>query len=845
MKQPDLKPDQYSPLAVTIPYTFHSSSDYPTEVLANRFQAWRAIIKDLVSYLREYASVQEEIVRQQLRLQQAVGISAKSVAVSTHSHQSHHGAGGGGSNHNHKDFDVDEINKFFSPIGNGSIQDIPTILTKFHQQNVSNNSKMLKELNTVIVPKLEELRKDLLIKIKEIKNLQNDFKNNLGKEIQETKNLMSQYYQAIEFSHKFDHGFGSGNSGSGPGSGTTGSSSHGSGNSGEGDHYKYDPYLVKIKLDRQLKRQLKEENYLFQAYENLQNSGSKLESIIVVEIQNYFSQFLSLINQEYSTIPDYLLPSFNKGFLAKESNFEWDSFISKNIPSPAIAINAIGNSNSSIKNGTFIDLNFGSRKYSDLVIADYNSALNLAVREGYLERRSKFLKNYSSGWYVLTCNYIHEFKTPDRKKDQLPVLSIPLDSCQVSEHSKDDGKQGGTYKFVLYSKLANGLIHRSHNWVFRSDTYQNMIDWYNDIKSLTSLATPSARARFLNKKLKLDTHLSPNSVAANRLSRVSTKSTTSNLRPTRTNDTNQSNRRSIKSKDITSQSSNNVNRVSSTFSSKHNGQSPRLNHLINSDGTIITPVESVDKKMTPVSNDGQFQYNHNQQPISNMHVHQDQLLQQQQQQQQQQQHQQNPIVVPQPYMPNYHQGYFMNQNGQQIQQFYDPIKHQYYTIQQAPPPQGPQPQYFPASPQPHQSHSPQPMSENSANQGYFLMYPGQQGQQGQQVQQGQGNNGASSPGPNYGFGGNLPYPTHDSMSKDNGTINDSVMNEGETEKREEEKESIVNSMGGTGVETEPETEVEPNPETEVEPNPETEVEPQSEPQSEEIQQKLQGLNITT
>lgn len=179
----------------------------------------------------------------------------------------------------------------------------------------------------------------------------------------------------------------------------------------------------------------------------------------------------------------------------------------------------------------------------------------------------------------------------------------------------------------------------------------------------------------------------------------------------------------------------------------------------------------------------------------------------------------------------------MNQNGQQIQQFYDPIKHQYYTIQQAPPPQGPQPQYFPTSPQPYQSHSPQPMSENSANQGYFFMYPGQPGQPGQQVQ---GNNGASSPGPNYGFGGNLPYPTHDSMSKDNGTINDSVMNEVASEKREAGEGGEVGDMGA-------EREVEAKSETEVEAQPQPQPQPQSQsqPQSEELQQNLQGLNIST
>lgn len=43
-------------------------------------------------------------------------------------------------------------------------------------KNVVDGTKTLKDINGLIIPKLEELRKDLLVKIKEIKNLQNDFK---------------------------------------------------------------------------------------------------------------------------------------------------------------------------------------------------------------------------------------------------------------------------------------------------------------------------------------------------------------------------------------------------------------------------------------------------------------------------------------------------------------------------------------------------------------------------------------------------------------------------------------------------------------------------------------------
>lgn len=625
--------DHTNPLAVSLPYTFNSQNEYPTEVLANRFQAWRSIIKDLVNYLKEYSSVQEEIVRQQMRLQQAVGISpSSSAAVSGNSNG--HGHGG----HNHKE-DINAINKFFLPIGNGSIQDLPTILTKFHQQNVTHSSKTLKDINNVIIPKLEELRKDLLIKIKEIKNLQNDFKNNLGKELNETKQILSQYTQAIELANKLDHG----------------------GLSQEGEHSKNDPYLVKIKLDRQLKKQISEETYLHDAYSNLQTAGGKLESIIVVEIQNYISMFLSLLNAEHSTIPEFLMPNLSNGFLAKEPEFEWTSFISRNLPTPSISVSALGNNSSNIKNGTFVDLSFPSRKLSDIAIPEGHSPWNVAVREGQLERRSKFLKSYSSGWYVLTCNYIHEFKTSDRKKDMQPVMSLLLDACQVSEHSKNDGKPGGVYKFVLHSKLLNGIIHRGHNWVFRTDTYQKMIDWYSDIKSLTSVSSPSARARIISKKFKLDES------QPKRISRTSSiLSNGTNARSLKTITTNNSSKMaegSILSKNHKSPTISH-NRLSSTFS-RTNNQSPRLTNMVNSDGTMITPVQVLDEQRnSPADRKAQ-------------------------------------LATPQHLVPqsNYQGGYYYaNSNSGQPQQLYDPVQQQYYTI--SPSIQGqPQPQYFPVSPQ--------------------------------------------------------------------------------------------------------------------------------------------------
>ncbi|KAL1576337.1 PH domain-containing protein [Candida albicans] len=681
----------HNPLVISLPYTF-SNQDVPTEIMANRFSAWRSIIKDLVNYFKEYSSVQEEIIRQQSRLQQAVG----QITNTTNNNSNYN-------NNTTPNSEIEAINNFFLPIGNGSVQDIPNALFKFHQKNVVDGTKTLKDINGLIIPKLEELRKDLLVKIKEIKNLQNDFKNNLSKELNDSKSLISQYNQAIELANKL---------------GSTGNFSHIT-TLHEADSGKSDPYLVKIRLERQLKRQLVEENYLYDAYANLQNAGRQLESIVVLEVQNYVSMFLNLVNEENSNFSQHLLPNISNGFLSKESNFEWDAFIERNLPNV--------NNHGTISSGTFIDLNIPKRHLSDFVIKNFDSNLNVAIREGYLERRSKFLKNYTSAWYVLTCSYIHEFKSNDRKKDPQPVMSLPLDSCTVSDHSKNDGKLEGVYKFILTSKSHNTLMNKTHKWVFRTNTYQNMIEWFDSIKKMTSLPTPATRARTIegghgnsnNGKTNVSDITSGHSIS--RVSSTNTaRSPARSLKTVSTNTTSAS--QAYKHRSL-NQVSSSHKRLSSTFSQRNNNQSPRLTNMINSDGTIITPVDTDEdstKRSSRIYQQQKQQQQQQQQPQQQgpstpnqqpgpYHLIPVDTMGNQQPQQQQQQQQQQFVNPPAGYQ------YYIPSNAQQgVQQFYDPVQQQYYTITPTVPvnsnssnnqqpqqqQQAPQPQYFSTSPLP-------------------------------------------------------------------------------------------------------------------------------------------------
>ncbi|ODQ83234.1 hypothetical protein BABINDRAFT_159671 [Babjeviella inositovora NRRL Y-12698] len=428
--------DVRSPLYLQLPVNSN-----PTEILAARFNSWRSIIKALVNYLREVVSVHEEIVRQQLRLQHAVNFPF--VSNSRPKQSSGHGAA-------QQDVQYQEsllTTKFFLPFGNGSVQDLPSILTQYHSKNVSNASKTLKELSQLVIPRLEDLRKDLLVKIKEIKNLASDFKNDLSVQVNETKNLLSQYQTAIDTCSKNPANL----------------------------LPTMDPFLIHSQLEQHLEAQITEENFLHDAYINLQTSGKELEKIVVIEIQNALTAYAKALGMEAQAVFDILITKLDSGLLTKEPQFEWDAFVAKD--------------------SNFIDPNLPSRAFAQIAYNNMHNPLNLEVRSSYLERRSKFLKSYSRGWYVLTSNYIHEFKSPDRKKNPIPIMSLSLYDCSVAEHSSASSS-GGTFKFVLHAKQ-NGIIHRGHNWVFRVDSYDTMIAWYNDLKQLTSLPNPVARSQLM------------------------------------------------------------------------------------------------------------------------------------------------------------------------------------------------------------------------------------------------------------------------------------------------------------------------------------------------------------
>ncbi|EXJ88531.1 hypothetical protein A1O1_05461 [Capronia coronata CBS 617.96] len=373
------------------------TSGNPTELLAARFQAWRKVLKDLITYFRDLHKMYD--VR-------AKTLSSTSTVINNTTMPSN-----------------------FLP--SGGIGDALDILRDFHKQALSDANKA-RDLENEVIVQLTGLRSDLQQKIKEIKSLSGDFKNSVDKEQETTKKIVRQLQEALGM---VDHDATSTNG-------------------------KNDPFLVKLAVDRQVERQIDEENYLHRAYLNLEASGRELESIVVGEIQKAYNVVAGIMRREADSSYD-TAEKLKEGPLAMSKDHEWNEFTTNN--------------------SQMVDPRQPVRQVAHIVYPGKDHPAAVDVRSGMLERKSKYLKNYTPGWYVLSPTHLHEFKSADRIAFQTPVMSLYLPEQKLGSHSEPGSS---SHKFMLKGRQT-GSMHRGHSWVFRAESHETMMAWYNDIKELT------------------------------------------------------------------------------------------------------------------------------------------------------------------------------------------------------------------------------------------------------------------------------------------------------------------------------------------------------------------------
>ncbi|KAF7912399.1 uncharacterized protein EAF01_001420 [Botrytis porri] len=382
------------------------TSGNPTDVLANRFQAWRKVLKDLIVYFKEIQSQYEHRSKSLLKVSNVINnTTAPAVFLPT-----------------------------------GGIDDALQILRNYHKSAIAEANKS-RDIEQDVILALTGLRSDLQQKIKEIKGLSGDFKNSVEKEMEATRKAVAALQDGL------------GQSDIDP-SQMTG---------------KHDPYLLRLAVDRQVEKQIDEENYLHQAYLNLEASGRELEAIVVGEIQKSYNALAGILKREadsaYSAVDE-----LRTGPIAMPKDHEWTAFVEND--------------------EHFIDPRIPIRTPEIVRYPGQDNELAGCIREGLLERKSKFLKSYTAGWYVLSPTHLHEFRSAD--KIGAPIMSLYLPEQKLGSHSNEGGSSN---KFILKGRQT-GALHRGHSWVFRAETRDTLLAWYEDIKTLTE-KSPQERNAFV------------------------------------------------------------------------------------------------------------------------------------------------------------------------------------------------------------------------------------------------------------------------------------------------------------------------------------------------------------
>jgi len=378
-------------------YTPVPTKGSPTEVLAERFQIWRKFLKDLIAYFREVSSSYEHRAKSLLKVSNVINNTNAPSAL----------------------------------LADGGLSDANRILRDFHKQAIVEANKA-RDIESDVINQLSGLRADLAQKIKEIKSLSGDFKNNVEKEKETTRRAVTALEEALALVDSDPESV-----------------------AGKGD-----PYVVRLGVERQVERQIDEENYLHRAYLNLENSGRELESIVVGEVQKAYNALASILKRDademYSTVE-----KLRTGPIAMPRDHEWTKFV-KSDPH-------------------FVNPDMPLRRLEDIEYPGKHHPATAEVRAGMLERKSKYLKSYTPGWYVLSPTHLHEFKSADRIYTQPPVMSLYLPDQKLGSRSQPGSS---SHKFVIKGRQT-GSMHRGHTWVFRAETYETMLAWFDTIKALT------------------------------------------------------------------------------------------------------------------------------------------------------------------------------------------------------------------------------------------------------------------------------------------------------------------------------------------------------------------------
>ncbi|KAF6010477.1 hypothetical protein HII13_003253 [Brettanomyces bruxellensis] len=315
------------------------------------------------------------------------------------------------------------IRKAFLPPGDHSILSLSTTFYNTHLALAERNLVTSNQITTKLVPRLQSLKESLDDTIKQMYTVKgsSDYKTReLKTEIAKTGAILSDYICSVELLTK----------------GET-KTSLGTTLKFTSIDPKNDPYLLRLKLDLQLKEQLFTEAHITDAYFDLQYKAVQLESILYRELQNVMGAFSNLINAELDCSKDNLVADLTEGFLRNDPTIDWDCFISND---------------------------------------NMHNLMYVTAKDSL--RRDRKIRKKSDVIYPKEVN---------------PIASYSLDKISVSAFGKDPKK------FIVHTLTRSEKV--KSKFVFRCESVEDTNHWLDCFRKLCSFTTAADRNNSLSEAI--------------------------------------------------------------------------------------------------------------------------------------------------------------------------------------------------------------------------------------------------------------------------------------------------------------------------------------------------------
>lgn len=196
---------------------------------------------------------------------------------------------------------------------------------------------------------------------------------------------------------------------------------------------------IQIALRRQLAKQVHEENLFARALKQCQDEIKTFEAHIIKETKQILSSFAEYQLANASTAFSQSWAPTQQALNILQEDTEWNNFLGLHghrlFPSELVDANP-----------------------DDLDYPCKDSPYVHPIKTAHLSRQSSVLKNWKDGYFVLTlAGWLHVFGSADQEKDAVPDYSIYIPTATLGTHSEAGQKQ---HVFSLDGKGKGGLLHR-------------------------------------------------------------------------------------------------------------------------------------------------------------------------------------------------------------------------------------------------------------------------------------------------------------------------------------------------------------------------------------------------